>query len=437
MSTVATPSTTTAAPQRQSLVDRLLHGNRNGEPFLRQPQRTFWYAVLFVAIIIGSWAFWQRLSIGLAATDLTSQMPWGAWVAFYIYFVGLSAGAFLLSSLVYVFGMQQFERIGRMALLSAIVSMGVALAFIGADLGRLERAPTTVAWFSWTSPLSWEVRFYTLYIALLIAELTVALRLHLGKVASVARAHLWMRILGTVGVPLAIFGVHGGTGTIFAVVKARGMWAGGLFPVIFVVSAIVSGTALLTLIYFWQRRGVRRRPDKKLLNALGVVLAGALGIDLGLTFYEFIVPLLSFEHHETSVISVMVTGPLWWSFWIVQLLLGMIVPFIILVTPLRQRTGWMITAAAMVVVGILAVRFNIVVPPLITPVIEGYPVNNYVPTLTEWGLAVFFIAGGALVYSLISELLPIHEPTEEEAVHEPPTGPTESTDGTTPERVTA
>ena len=79
-------------------------------------------AVLFVALIIGSWALWQRLSLGLAATDLTSQMPWGAWVAFYIYFVGLSAGAFLLSSLVYVFGMMQFERIGRMALLSAIVS---------------------------------------------------------------------------------------------------------------------------------------------------------------------------------------------------------------------------------------------------------------------------------------------------------------------------
>lgn len=414
-------SAVSATPKgrKQGLFNRLRYGAQSEEPFLFKPQRNWWYIALFIALIFGSWAFWQRVNLGLAATDLTSQMPWGAWVAFYIYFVGLSAGAFLLSSLVYVFGMTQFERIGRMALLSAIVSMGVALAFIGADLGRMERAPTTVAHFHWTSPLSWEVRFYVLYIVLLVAELVIALRLHKKTVRSIRRANRWLKILGTVGVPLAIFGVHGGTGTIFAVVKARGVWAGGLFPVIFIVSAVVSGTALLTLIYYWQRRGVGRRPAPKLLNALGIVLAGALGIDLGLTFYEFIVPLLAFEVQDTDVIAVITMGPLWWTFWILQLFLGMLIPFIILVTRLRQRIGWLITASFMVVVGIVAVRFNIVVPPLITPVIEGYPVNNYVPTAAEWGLAAFFIGGGALVYSLVSEVLPIHEPTPEEELDEP------------------
>src|SRR5699024_6745153 len=122
-------------------------------------------------------------------------------------------GAFLLSSLVYVFGMYQFERIGRSALLSAVISMFVALLFVGLDLGRLERAPSALVHFHWTSPLSWEVRFYTMYIALLIAELVIALRLHRGVVKSVKKAHRWLKILGTIGVPLAIIGVHGGTGT--------------------------------------------------------------------------------------------------------------------------------------------------------------------------------------------------------------------------------
>lgn len=416
----AVPQTRDEAPQ--SWVNRLLRGARQGsEPFLHTRNRRWWYVALFLLLIPGSWALWQRVSVGLAATDLTSQMPWGAWVAFYIYFVGLSAGAFLLSSLVYVFGMMQFERIGRMALLSAIVSMGVALAFIGSDLGRLERAPTTILHFHWTSPLSWEVRFYLLYIILLVAELTIAVRVHQRKVVSVARAHWWLRTLGIVGVPLAIFGVHGGTGTIFAVVSARGMWAGGLFPVIFVVSAIVSGTALMMLLYYWQRRGVGRRPDPELLRNLAYVLGAVLGVKLGLTFYEYIVPLLAFNHHETDVIAVITTGPLWWTFWIVQLLVGSLIPFLIVVTPLRKRVGWLIVAATMVVIGIVAVRFNIVVPPLITPVIEGYPMNSYVPTVTEWGLSIFFIAGGAFVYSLIAELFPIHEPTEQEALREPPT----------------
>ncbi|GMA39147.1 NrfD/PsrC family molybdoenzyme membrane anchor subunit [Mobilicoccus caccae] len=372
--------------------------------------RTIWYAVLLVALAVGSWGLYNRVFGGLATTDLTSTMPWGAWVAFYIYFVGLSAGAFLVSSLIYVFGMHQFERIGRAALLSAIVSMGVALCFIGADLGRMERAPITMIFFHWTSPLSWEVRFYVLYIALLVTELVIAIRVQRRLVRSVERAHRWMRILGTIGVPLAIFGVHGGTGTIFAVVKARAMWFGGLFPVIFVVSAMVSGTALLIAVHYWQARGAGRRPDRVLIRNLSTVLLAAVLIDLGLTFYEFVVPLLAFEHHDQNIITLQAFGPYAWTFWIIQMGMGMIIPAAIILSPLKKRTGAIVAAAMICVVGIVGVRFNIVVPPLIPPVIEGYPTGDYYPTLNEWLLSMFFIAGGALVYSLVSEWQPIHEP---------------------------
>lgn len=373
-------------------------------------RRNLWFAALGLVMVATAWSVWLRLTQGMSVTDVTSQMPWGAWVAFYIFFVGLSAGAFLLSSLVYVFGMYQFERVGRAALLSAIISMGVALAFIGFDLGRFERGPSTLLHFHWSSPLSWEVRFYILYIALLIAELALAIRVQKRKMA-VHKGHRWMRVLGTIGVPLAIFGVHGGTGTIFAVVKARGMWFGGLFPVIFVVSAIVSGTALLLLVYYLQTRAVGRVPNVTLLRGMGTVLAAALGIDLGLTFYEFLVPILASEHHDLNIIGIQAFGPMWWSFWIVQLLLGMLVPFVVLVVPaLKRRTTLLVAASALVIVGIMAVRFNIVVPPLLPPVIEGYPWNDYLPTPVEWGVSAFFIAGGMLVYSLVATWLPIHDP---------------------------
>lgn len=389
---------------------RFTNEGQGRRQFLTPKVRRYWYSALVLALALGAWGMWERLSQGLAMTDLTSQMPWGAWIAFYIFFVGLSAGAFLLSTLVYVFGMYQFERIGRSALLSAVVSMVVALMFVGLDLGRLDRALNALNYFHWTSPLSWEVRFYVLYIILLVAELTIALRLHRGIVNSVKRAHSWLRILGTVGIPLAIIGVHGGTGTIFAVVKARGMWFGGLFPVIFVVSAIVSGTALLMAIHYWQSRGAKMEPDHKLLHGLSKVLLGAVLIDLMLTFYEFIVPLLAFHTGDQEIISIQATGPYAWSFWGLQLGLGMIIPAIIFLSPLGKKTGWIVAAAMMVVVGILGVRFNIVVPPLIPPVIDGYPTNDYAPTLLEWLVVLFCVAAGALLYSLISEWQPIHEP---------------------------
>ena len=369
-----------------------------------------WYGFLGLLILAGGIAFFFRMTRGLAVTNLSSTTPWGAWVAFYIFFVGLSAGAFLLSSLVYVFGMYQFERIGRAALLSAIISMGVALAFIAVDLGRIDRSALPLVFFHWTSPLSWEVRFYIIYIILLSAELAIAIRLHKGLSKSSVRAQRRLRILGTIGVPLAIFGVHGGTGTIFAVLKARGMWFGGLFPVIFVVSAMVSGTALLAVIHYAQSRGSGQRPDAGLMKGLATVLAGVLCVDLGLMFYEFIVPLLAFQPHDGDVIRVMTLGPMWWSFWIIQLLAGMIIPLVVLLTPrLRARPGVVAAAAALVVVGIVGVRFNIVVPPLIPGVLDGLPSGHYLPSLVEWVLSLGLIAGGAAAYSLISELLPIHD----------------------------
>lgn len=385
---------------------------RPHEPFLTRRSRILWYGFLALVMLAGAWPVVDRLISGMAVTDVTSQMPWGAWVAFYIYFVGLSAGAFLLSSLIYVFGLHQYEKIGRAALLSAIVCMGVALAFIGLDLGRVDRALTTLFFFHWTSPLSWEVRFYTIYIALLIAELVFALMLQRRTIAP-EKAHRWMRILGIIGVPLAIFGVHGGTGTIFAVVQARGMWFGGLFPIVFVVSAIVSGTALTMAIHYWQARGAGKKPDATLMRQLATVLVGAIFIDLGLMFYEFIVPLLAFQHHDKSVMAVMALGPYAWSFWIFQIGL-LLVALVIALSPLKRNPGWLVAAAMLVVVGILGVRFNIVVPPLIPPVIEGYPINDYFPTLTEWLVSAFLCAGGALVYSLVSEWQPIHDPDPDE-----------------------
>ena len=108
-------------------------------------------------------------------------------------------------------------------------------------------------------------------------------------------------------------------------------------------------------------------------------------------------------------------GPMWWSFWIVQLGLGMLVPATILLTPrLRARAGAVAMAAGLVLLGVVGVRFNIVIPPFIPGIMDGLPDGYYVPNALEWALSIGFIAGGALAYSLAAQFLPIHE-TDDEA----------------------
>ena len=69
-----------------------------------------------VIAVIGIGGVIERFTHGHQAAATGSYVVWGLWVSTYIYFIGLSAGSFLLSSLIYVFGMRQLERIGRLSL---------------------------------------------------------------------------------------------------------------------------------------------------------------------------------------------------------------------------------------------------------------------------------------------------------------------------------
>ncbi|RME77510.1 MAG: molybdopterin oxidoreductase, partial [Chloroflexi bacterium] len=228
------------------------------------------WLILLVATGVGLAAVLIRTIQGLGVTNLNYIVPWGLWVAFYIYFIGLSAGSFLLSTMIYVFNFKKLEPIGRLALFSALIALIAGLNFVLLDLGHMERFWTVFVNRNMWSVLEIEIHFYVLYIIVLLTELWLLMRRDLIRCAegsdwkaklcglltfgssdlseqSAARDLRIVRILGVLGIPIAL-GVHGGTGAIFAVVKARPMWYGPLFPIIFIISALVSGAALLTFL---------------------------------------------------------------------------------------------------------------------------------------------------------------------------------------------
>src|SRR3990170_2890646 len=135
----------------------------------------FW-AVSIILILIGSWAWVDRWLYEHKDTNYGSVVPWGLWVAAYIYFIGLSAGSFLVSSLVYVFNIKRFESIGRLALFSAVVTLLLALLSISADLGHPFRAWHVLVYPNFQSPMAWMIWLYTAYFALVMLELWFVLR---------------------------------------------------------------------------------------------------------------------------------------------------------------------------------------------------------------------------------------------------------------------
>jgi len=142
-----------------------------------------------------------------------------------------------------------------------------------------------------------------------------------------------VKILGALGVPVAI-GVHGGTGAIFAVVKARPYWYTGLFPLIFIVSALASGGALLTFIYAFFGR--KDKEHASLVTSLGKMVAGFLALDLIFLGSELLVGLYGQVPDHVAVYRAIMFGPFWYVFWGGQLVMGALIPLILI---LNRRTG--------------------------------------------------------------------------------------------------
>lgn len=412
----------------------------------RTMKAAFW-GLGIVLVLVGSWAWIDRFLNADKNANYGSIVPWGLWVAAYIYFIGLSAGSFLVSSLVYVFNIKRFESIGRVALFSAVVTLLLALLSISADLGHPFRAWHVLVYPNFRSPMAWMIWLYSAYFALLILELWFVLRRDLvvgsrepGLRGRVYRVLVFgsndsspelqqsdrqvVRILATIGVPLAIM-FHGGVGSLFGVISSRPAWHGGLFPILFLVSALVSGGALLVLVSAIFQDGLRRNRDT--LTALATLVLGLLLLDLLLQISETLVGFYGNEPDRVENFRLIYGGPYWWVFWIWQLGIGTLVPIVVLALPQTRKNAVAVAAACgLIAIGFLAVRLNIVIPGLADEQLEGITEafsstrieTDYVPSMMEFMFTSGIIGIGLLLFGIGEWFLPNESAhTTEEVPH--------------------
>ena len=90
-----------------------------------------------IGLIFGSWGLGDRLIFGHASVNYGSYVPWGLWVVFYLFFVGLTAGAFLFTIMTYMFRVERLKPIGRLSAFTVLVALVCELIFISLDLGHM------------------------------------------------------------------------------------------------------------------------------------------------------------------------------------------------------------------------------------------------------------------------------------------------------------
>ncbi|KUG28095.1 molybdopterin oxidoreductase, membrane subunit [hydrocarbon metagenome] len=402
-------------------------------------------ALLAVAgIVLGAFGLSERLIHGLNPTALGSYIPWGLWVAFYLFFLGLSAGAFLVNIMVYVFGMRQFEGMGRLSAFVVLVALFCELQFILLDLGQMHRA--FYQFFltpSFSSLMTWMFVLFNAMLLLYLLKTFFLIRgdlvagandpargglrglyrlLSLGKASydqeDVARDAARVHRLAVVSLPVGLL-FYGANGAFFAILLSRPIWNSALTPLLFIVAALLSGGALVVFLAHLFRIGdTRQAPGVCLTDALcidlGRVVMYLLVVFLGLEAMQFFVGYQSGREMVVASLDHIVKGPQAWVFWVVHLVAGSLVPLVMLLFfgKNARAVAW---ACFLIVATFAAVRINFILPDLAVYKLEGLSeafhsprlTTDYVPNLNEWLVSIFVMSSGLLLFLLGARYLPI------------------------------
>ena len=355
------------------------------------------------------------------------ELHWGILIVVYPYLTGLVAGAFILASLERLFKVKALQPVYRLSLLSALAFLFVAPLPLLAHLGHPERSlemfltPNTrsamamfgfvYAWYL-TVVLLLEIWFdYRKDIVIWSQERRGVMKLvyrilTLGATDVSEKSILFDnqigKIITIIGIPSA-FLLHGYVGFIFGSVKANPWWSSVLMPIVFLFSAIVSGIALVLLVYMVTTMFRWKTMNMACLDKLAELLFYAIIVDFSLELLDFIQRLYESEE-SIHILSQMVSSRLFISLVISQVILGSIIPMVSLVwarfgkIPDEMRRMAYFISAILVQVGIFSTRWNVVIGgQLFSKSLRGLTVYK----MELFGLEGVLMTGFLLILPLI------------------------------------
>src|SRR6478736_6377083 len=318
------------------------------------------------------------------------ELQWSVLIVLYPFLTGLVAGAFILASLERVFRVDAVKPTYRLALLTALAFLLVAPLPLQLHLGHPERSLEMYLTPHRSSAMAMFGFVYLWYLmAVLVMEIwldyrkdivvlsqtTTGVKRLIYRVLTLGSSNIsdsalavdnrvgW--IITVIGIPSA-FLLHGYVGFIFGSIKANPWWSTPLMPVVFIFSAMVSGIAMVLLLYMELNR-LRGKPiDMRCVDTVAKYLFYAFIIDFSLEMLDLIHRI--YEADESfRTLDFMVHTRLFTSQIVLQIFVGTLVPLAILaVTQLatvgdRVRIRLYVTAAALPLVGIFAMRWHVVI----------------------------------------------------------------------------
>ncbi|MFQ5804973.1 MAG: NrfD/PsrC family molybdoenzyme membrane anchor subunit [Phycisphaerae bacterium] len=372
---------------------------------------------------------------------------WQLMIVMYPYVTGLVAGAFILASLYHVFHRNELRPIGRLSLVASLGFLLFAPMTLLLHIGHPERCFNIMLTPNFSSAMAMFGFIYAGYMALLLFEMWLVHREDIIMLASRSQGikrwfykglalgvydvseeakrvdHGVLVVLAALGVPAAAL-LHGYVGFIFGAVKANPWWSTPLMPIIFLCSAIVSGIAVVIILYQIGMKFSGRRIDAPCMQSLARWLW--LFVILSVTLELLEIMTLAYERaEEWTVIGPLLGDQLAFSFIGIQLVLGAMVPIIllgivVLMSPYltdQIRNTLCFVASLLLLLQVFAMRWNVVIGgQIFSKSLRGFREIDTPGLLEKEGLllAVIIFVLPLVFIGLFNRVLPVFEPADEE-----------------------
>lgn len=365
------------------------------------------------------------------------ELNWSILIVLYPYITGLVAGAFILASLERIFKIRILKPTYGIALLTAFSFMLVATMPLVSHLGKPLRAYEIMITPHSSSAMAIFGFVYLWYLMVVLfleiwfdyrrdmviwANETTGFKRFLYKLLSLWTTDISPKsvaldnrigyIVTVIGIPSA-FLLHGYVGFIFGSIKANPWWSTVLMPVIFLFSAMVSGIALVMLIYILLSRIRKQKIDMPCLDTIAKYLFYILIIDFALEGLDQIHRIYVAEE-SFEALHELVFGQLFFTLFIVQGFFGTILPILTLgifqfYKPKEQiRKVIYLVLAVLILVGIFFMRWNVVIGgQLFSKSFYGYTTYKVGMIGTEgYIMAAVWLIVPFLILSFLLWLLP-------------------------------
>ncbi len=389
----------------------------------------FWTpGVLFLLFLMGAGFLFiiGRFTGGLGAvTHLSQTSPWGLWIGIDVATgVALAAGGFTTAALAHVLGRHHYEAVTRPALLTAMLGYTFVSLGLVVDIGR--------SWAIWKPIFYWQPNSVLFEVAMCVVIYLHVLYIEFIPIAAERfrqgvdfPGRLWFledmitgllnfldRIVGKVMWVFIIAGVvlscmhQSGLGSLMLIAptKVHPLWYTPILPLLFLLSAISVGYPMVVFETTLATSALKLEDEMDILGPLTKITILLLGIYLAVKLGDMMVRRTYIYLFDGSTES---------RAFIAEVLLGVMIPWgMLLFSRVRRSRRLLFIASALVVGGVALNRVNVFLVSFQAP----YAQQSYFPSVGEFAITIGLISALIFLYRVFIHFFPVLSARPKEAI---------------------